>query len=438
VTLTTAPTPELPTSIPANRPALDTRLSARLRVVRPSATGAASARARALAAEGRDIISLSEGELDFDTPAHIQQAAAIAMANGETRYTDVGGTPRLKQAIAAKFLRDNQMAFLPGEIIAATGAKQILFNAMLATVDAGDEVIVVAPFWVSYSEMVRIAGGEPVVVTPEAGNGFKLTPELLSAAITPRTRWLMLNAPGNPSGALYTADELRALAEVVALHPRLLVLSDDIYEEIVFEGEFCSFAQAAPAMKERTLTVNGVSKAYAMTGWRLGYAGGPAWLVKALELLQSQSTSNPSAISQAAAAAALEGPQGFLDGWRSRLKARRDEALSILSAAAPLLCIRQPPAAFYLYADCAAAIGLTTPGGRLITNDADFAGYLLEEAGVAVVHGAAFGLSPYVRLAYALSDERLRLACQRIVAACLALQPQGQDHAPAPEQVQAA
>ncbi|QHI99478.1 aminotransferase class I/II-fold pyridoxal phosphate-dependent enzyme [Xylophilus rhododendri] len=402
---------------------LDTRLSARLAAARPSATGAASARARELAAQGRSIISLSEGELDFDTPAHIRQAAALAMEQGQTRYTDVGGTPRLKAAVMHKFVRDNGLRYEAKEIIAATGAKQILFNAMLATVDAGDEVIVVAPYWVSYSEMVRIAGGEPVVLVPDAANDFKLTPEMLAAAITPRTRWLMLNAPGNPSGALYTEDEFRALAEVVARHPRLLVVADDIYEAIVFEGRFCSFAQAAPAMQARTLTINGVSKAYAMTGWRLGYAGGPAWLIKALELLQSQSTSNPSSVSQAAAVAALEGPQAFLDDWRQRLRARRDLALDILARAAPLLTMRRPPAAFYLYADCSATLGMRTPAGELIASDIDFARYLLEGAGVAVVPGTAFGLAPYVRLAYALSDERLREACERIVAACAALLP---------------
>ena len=279
-----------------------------------------------LAAEGRDIISLSEGELDFDTPVHIQHAAMRGIIEGQTRYTDVGGTPQLRASIVRKFVRDNDLHYKEAEVIASTGAKQILFNALLATLDAGDEAVVVAPYWVSYSEMIRIAGGEPVVVTPQADNGFKLTPERLAAALTPRTRWLILNAPCNPSGALYTADELRALADVVRAHPRLLVMSDDIYEEIVFEGAFVSFAQASPDMQARTLTINGVSKAYAMTGWRLGYAGGPRWLIQALELLQSQSTSNPSSVSQAAALAALDGPQDFLDGWRSRLRGRRDLA----------------------------------------------------------------------------------------------------------------
>lgn len=402
--------------------ALDTQLADRLMATRPSATGAVSARARALVAQGRSVISLAEGELDFDTPAHIREAAVQAIHAGETRYTDVGGTPRLKAAIIRKFAQGNGLHFASHEVIAATGAKQIIFNSMLATVNPGDEVLVVAPFWVSYSEIVRIAGGTPVVLTPASTTGFKLTPDMLEAAITPRTRWLMLNAPGNPSGVLYTAEELQALAAVVARHPRLLVLADDIYEEIVFEGRFYSFAQAAPDMQPRTLTLNGVSKAYAMTGWRLGYAGGPAWLIKALELLQSQSTSNPSSISQAAAAAALEGPQDLLDAWRERLRIRRDLALDIL-AGTRLLGIDKPPAAFYLYAECTRVLGLRTPQGQVIASDIDFANYLLEEAGVAVVPGTAFGLAPYVRLAYALSDERLREACKRIVAACHRLLP---------------
>lgn len=407
----------------ASSPAVDTTLARRLQAARPSATGAMSQAARRLAAEGRDIISLSEGELDFDTPVHIQHAAMRGIIEGQTRYTDVGGTPQLRASIVRKFVRDNDLHYKEAEVIASTGAKQILFNALLATLDAGDEAVVVAPYWVSYSEMIRIAGGEPVVVTPQADNGFKLTPERLAEALTPRTRWLILNAPCNPSGALYTADELRALADVVRAHPRLLVMSDDIYEEIVFEGAFVSFAQASPDMQARTLTINGVSKAYAMTGWRLGYAGGPRWLIQALELLQSQSTSNPSSVSQAAALAALDGPQDFLDGWRSRLRVRRDLALSILSQAAPLLRMACPPAAFYLYADCSAALGRITPAGQRLETDMDLARYLLEEAGVAVVPGTAFGLAPYLRLAYALSDERLALACERIVSACARLQP---------------
>nr|WP_261378719.1 pyridoxal phosphate-dependent aminotransferase [Cupriavidus gilardii] len=378
--------------------------------------------ARRLAGEGKPVISLSEGELDFDTPAHIQLAAIRAMNAGQTRYTSVAGTPQLRAAIARKLARDNGLHYDDAQIIAGTGAKQMLFNALLATLDAGDEAIVTAPYWVSYSDMVLIAGGTPVMITPAPSDDFKLTPATLRRALTPRTRWLLLNSPCNPSGALYSADELRALAQVLRDYPNVLVLADDIYEEIVFEGEFVSFAQAAPEMFDRTLTVNGVSKAYAMTGWRLGYAAGPAWLVKAMALLQSQSTSNPSSISQAGAVAALDGPQDFLDGWRDRLRARRDMAVSILADAAPVLTVRRPPAAFYLYADCGAAIGMRTPEGARIDSDTDFAMYLLHAAHVAVVPGSAFGLAPYVRLAYALSDDRLRTACERLVAACAALE----------------
>jgi aspartate aminotransferase len=387
-------------------------------VVKPSATGAMAEAARRLLAEGRDVISLSEGELDFDTPLHIQQAAIAGIQQGHTRYTNVGGTPQLKAAIVRKFRQDNGLHYDSTQVMAATGAKQLLFNAMLATIDAGDEAIMVAPYWVSYSEMVRIAGGEPVVLTTGSANGFKLTPKMLSGAITPRTRWLMLNSPCNPSGALYTADELRALADVLRGHPRVLVISDDIYEEIVFDGVFQSFAQASPDMIDRTLTVNGVSKAFAMTGWRLGYAGGPAWLIKALELLQSQSTSNPSAVSQVAATAALEGPRDFLDTWRSRLRGRRDLAVELLAAASPMLRVDTPPAAFYLCADCAGAIRMRTPEGRTIDSDADLAHYLLHSAGVACVPGSAFGLASYLRFAYAVSEDRLQTACERIVTAC--------------------
>lgn len=331
--------------------------------------------------------------------------------------------PQLSAAIVHKFKHANNLHYKEAQVIAATGAKQILFNALMATLNPSDEVIVVTPYWVSYSEMVKIAGGVVVQVTPSASGDFKLTPELLASAITPRTRWLMLNAPCNPSGSLYTIDEFRALADVLHNYPQVMVLSDDIYEEIIFEGKFVSFAQAAPDMFDRTLTVNGVSKAYAMTGWRLGYAGGPQWLIKAMALLQSHSTSNPSSISQVAATAALNGPQTFLNEWRTRLRHRRDLALSILADASPILTIRKPVAAFYLYADCSLALGMLTPRGDVINSDTDFSRYLLEEAGVAVVPGTAFGLAPYVRLAYALSDERLQLACEHIVTACKRLQP---------------
>lgn len=397
-------------------------LSDRVLSAQPSATVAISEVARRLAAEGRSIISLSVGELDFDTPVHIQHAAIRGMIEGNTRYTNVTGTAELKAAVARKFRRDNALEYKPAEIIAATGAKQILFNALLATINPGDEAIVVAPYWVSYSEMVRIAGGEPVVVTPEEASLFKLTPALLEAAITPRTRWLILNAPCNPSGALYTEAELRALADVVRAHPDMMVMADDIYEQIIFEGEFVTFAQAAPDLRDRTLTINGVSKTYAMTGWRLGYAGGPEWLIKAMALLQGQSTSCPNAIAQVAAQAALDGPQEFLDGWRARLRARRDLALDILRRAEPVLRVPAcPPGAFYLYINCAQAIGMRTPAGEVIENDGDMTRYLLEQAGVAVVPGTAFGLAPFLRISYALADDQLQRACELIVAACAAL-----------------
>lgn len=397
---------------------VDNTLSERVRNAQPSATGAMSELARRLSSEGRKIISLSEGELDFDTPEHIQKAAIEGILKGHTRYTNVGGSPALKAAVVAKFARDNGLAYQPSEVIAATGAKQILFNALLATLNAGDEAIVVAPFWVSYTEMVRLGGGTPVVVKPVASADFKLTPELLRSSLNEKTRWLILNSPSNPSGTLYSADEFRALADVLAGYPRVMVLSDDIYEKIVFDAEFISFAQAAPAMKDRTLTVNGVSKSHAMTGWRLGYAAGPAWLIKAMELLQSQSTSNPSSVSQVAAVAALNGPEDFLGEWREVLRVRRDMALSILKDAGPVLVAQRPLAAFYIFASCAGAIGMTTPKGAVINTDTDMAMYLVEEGGVAVVPGTAFGMAPYLRLAFALSDESLRTACEKIVAAC--------------------
>jgi len=397
------------------------QLSSVMARVRPSATAAIAETARRMAAEGRAVISLSTGELDFDTPAHIQQAAIDALRQGATRYTNVSGTQVLKQAIIGKFQRDNGLTYGTDQVIAATGAKQIIFNALLATLEPGDEVVFVAPYWVSYPEMVALAGAESVVVTPVPADAFKLTPHALAAALTPRTRWLLLNSPGNPSGALYSADELRALAEVLRDHPRVLVMSDDIYEPIVFDGRFSSFAEAAPHCLERTLTINGVSKSHAMTGWRLGYAGGPAWLIKGIELLQSQSTSNPSSISQAGAVAALNGPQDFIGQWRERLRVRRDHALAVFAAARPLLNVDAPPAAFYLYVECGALLGRQTPDGLAVETDVDLCRYLLESAGVAVVPGTAFGMAPYFRVSYSVSDEELAAGCTRIVEACRAL-----------------
>lgn len=396
------------------------KLASRLAAVKPSVTLVISQLARRLASEGRDIINMSSGELDFDTPQHIQDGAVAAMQAGETRYTDVGGTSELKAAIVRKFKRDNQLDYSAKQIIASTGAKQIIFNAFLATLDAGDEVILNAPYWVSYPDMIRLTGAESVAVVPAADEGFKLTPASLRGALTPNTRWLLLNSPGNPSGALYSAPELRALAEVLADFPRVLVMSDDIYEHIVYEGQFVSFASAVPEMADRTLTVNGVSKTYAMTGWRLGFAAGPEWLIAALAMLQSQSTSCPNAIAQAAAIAALEGPQNLLAEWCSLLKIRRDSALEILRRS-PDLWVETPPSAFYLFVGCEKLLGKTTPAGKSLGSDLDVAEYFLEQAGVAVVPGTAFGMAPYFRLAYSIADEDVNRACELMVKACEAL-----------------
>ncbi|EIC84143.1 pyridoxal phosphate-dependent aminotransferase [Serratia sp. M24T3] len=393
------------------------KLASRLASVTPSVTLVISQLARRLAAEGRDIINMSSGELDFDTPQHIQDGAVVAMQAGQTRYTDVGGTAELKAAIIKKFKRDNQLDYSAKQIIASTGAKQIIFNAFLATLDAGDEVILNAPYWVSYPDMIRLTGAEPVAIVPAADEGFKLTPASLAAALTPNTRWLLLNSPGNPSGALYSAEELQALAAVLADFPRVLVMSDDIYEHIVYEGQFVSFATAVPAMADRTLTINGVSKTYAMTGWRLGFASGPEWLISALAMLQSQSTSCPNAIAQAAAIAALEGPQNLLAEWCDRLRTRRDSALAILRQS-PDLWVETPPSAFYLFVGCEKLLGKTTPAGKTLGSDLDVAEYFLEQAGVAVVPGTAFGMAPYFRLAYSIADEDVDRACELMVKAC--------------------
>ncbi len=396
------------------------KLASRLAAVKPSVTLVISQLARRLASEGRDIINMSSGELDFDTPQHIQDGAITAMHAGQTRYTDVGGTAELKAAIVSKFKRDNQLDYSTKQIIASTGAKQIIFNAFLATLDAGDEVILNAPYWVSYPDMIRLTGAEPVAIVPAVDEGFKLTPASLRAALTANTRWLLLNSPGNPSGALYSARELRALAEVLVDFPRVLVMSDDIYEHIVYEGQFVSFASAVPEMADRTLTVNGVSKTYAMTGWRLGFAAGPEWLIGALAMLQSQSTSCPNAIAQAAAIAALEGPQHLLKEWCDLLKIRRDSALEILRRS-PDLWVDTPPSAFYLFVGCEKLLGKTTPTGKSLGSDLDVAEYFLEQAGVAVVPGTAFGMAPYFRLAYSIADEDVNRACELMVKACEAL-----------------
>lgn len=396
-------------------------LSQRLASAKPSPTSAMSEKARELGEKGRKIYNLSEGELDFDTPDHICEAGVLAIRNGQTRYTATAGTSELKAAIIEKFRSQNGLTYGAEEIIASSGAKQILYNAFQATLDEHDEVIIPAPYWVSYPDMVALAGGTPVVVDTKPEANFKLTPDILESAITPRTKWLVLNSPSNPTGALYSQDELAALGDVLKRHPNVMVMSDEIYEHIVFDGTFHSFAAAVPVLKERTLTVNGVSKCYAMTGWRLGYAGAPSWLISALQILQSQSTSNPSSISQAATVEALNGDMEFFTDWVATLRKRRDIVVSKMSKAEGLSCASVPAAAFYIYVDCTGVIGKKTPVGTLIETDLDFAGYLLEFAGVAVVPGTAFGLSPYLRIAFSLGEEELIPASDAIIAACATL-----------------
>jgi aspartate aminotransferase len=390
--------------------------------IKPSPTIAVTDLARKLKAEGRDIIGLGAGEPDFDTPEFIKQAAIEALARGETKYTNVDGTPQLKAAIVEKFRRENGLDYTVDEITVATGGKQVLYNAFVATLDPGDEVIVPAPYWVSYPDMVLLAGGTPVFVTCPEQTGFKLRPEDLAEAITPKTKWVILNHPSNPTGAAYSRDELKAITDVLAAHEHVWVMTDDMYEHLTYDGfEFTTPAQIEPRLKPRTLTCNGVSKAYAMTGWRIGYAGGPKELIKGMAKVQSQSTSCPSSISQAAATAALKGDQGFLREWREVFQGRRDLVVDRLNKAPGLRC-HKPEGAFYVYPSCAGVIGRRTPrGGRLETSE-HFARYLLQDAGVAVVHGSAFGLDPFFRISYATSNEVLEDACGRIVKACEALE----------------
>ena len=393
-------------------------LASSLSRIKPSPTIAVTNLARELRAAGRDIIGLGAGEPDFDTPDHIKEAAIAAIRRGETKYTAVDGTPELKAAIARKFRRENGLDYEPAEITVGTGGKQVLYNAFMATVDPGDEVVIPAPYWVSYPDMVRLAGGEPVFVPCPAENGFRLRPEDLERAITPRTKWLVLNSPSNPTGAAYRREELAAIAEVLRAHPQVRVMTDDMYEHLVYDDfVFTTIAQVAPDLKPRTLTVNGVSKAYAMTGWRIGYAGGPRELIRAMATIQSQSTSNPCSISQAAAVAALDGDQSFLAERNRVFRERRDLVVSMLDQAPGLSCPK-PEGAFYVYPSCAGVIGKRPPGGQPITSSEDFARYLLEDAGVAVVHGAAFGLDPHFRISYATATELLEEACRRIIRAC--------------------
>ncbi len=389
--------------------------------VKPSPTIAVTQKARELKAAGHDVIGLGAGEPDFDTPDNIKEAAIAAIRRGETKYTAVDGLPELKAAIAEKFRRENGLDYKPSEITVGTGGKQVLYNALLATLNPGDEVIIPAPYWVSYPDIVLLGGGTPVFVETTLENGFKLTPEALEAAITDKTKWLIFNSPSNPSGAAYGESELKALTDVLMRHPHVWVLTDDMYEHLVYDGfRFVTPVQVEPGLRERTLTMNGVSKAYAMTGWRIGYAGGPEALIKAIAKLQSQSTSNPSSISQWAAVEALNGPQDFIQERAGVFKERRDLVVSMLNQAPGLDC-PTPEGAFYVYPSCAGCIGKTSAGGRAIANDEDFVTALLEEEGVAVVHGAAFGLSPFFRVSYATSTEALEEACQRIQRFCAGL-----------------
>ena len=396
-------------------------IAARLNRISPSQTIAISTKARQLKAEGRDIISLSAGEPDFDTPDHIKKAAIRAIETGETKYTDVAGTMALRKAAAAKFKRDNGIDYTPQEIIVSTGGKQVIFNAMLATVEAGDEVIIPTPCWVSYPDIVQLAEGKPVFVPCSQNNGFKLRAEDLEAAITPKTKWLMLNSPSNPTGAAYSAEDLRPICDVLLRHPDIWVFTDDIYEKLVYDGfAAATIVGVEPRLRERTVTMNGCSKAYAMTGWRIGFCGAPVQLIKAMDKLQSQSTSNTSSVSQAAALAALEGPEDAIDVMRAAYRERRDLVVSMLNEAPGITCSK-PEGAFYVFPSIAGCLGKTSAGGTKIVDDEAFVTALLDEQGVAAVHGSAFVYPGYFRVSYATSTEALRDACTRIQAFCKGL-----------------
>ena len=392
--------------------------SAALKRVKPSATLAVDAKARALVAEGKNVIGLSAGQPDFDTPDNIKEAAIQAIREGKTKYTDVDGTPELKDAVAAKFKRENGLEYKRSQIHVAPGGKAVLFNALVARIAGGDEVIVPAPYWVSYPDMALLAGAEPVIVPCPQEDGFKLKPEALEKAITPKTRWLILNSPSNPTGAAYTWAELRAVADVLLRHPQVWIMADDMYEHLLYDGvEFATIAQVEPKLYDRTLTVNGVSKAYAMTGWRIGYAGGPEALITLMRKLESQSTSNPCSIAQAAAVEALNGTQEFLQPRAEAFQRRRDLVVSMLNQATGINCAK-PEGAFYVYPSCAGLIGKTAPSGKTIETDEDFVQELLATEGVAVVQGTAFGLAPHFRISYATSDKVLEDACSRIQRFC--------------------
>ena len=389
--------------------------------VQPSATVGISQLARQMAQAGKDVIALSAGEPDFDTPEHVRKAGIAAIERGETRYTNVDGIAELKAAVAEKFRRDNRLDVGPEDCFVSAGGKQIIFNALIATLNPGDEVVVPVPYWVSYPEIVRLAGAEPVFAQASQETGFKLTPEALEAAISERTKWLILNTPSNPSGAAYTADELKGLADVLMRHSHVHVLTDDIYEVLVYDGrKFATIAQVEPGLMGRTVTMNGVSKSHAMTGWRIGYCTGPKEILKAMFKLQGQSTTNPPSISQWAAVEALNGPQGFLADWRQAFQKRRDYVVGRLNALEGIECL-VPEGAFYVFPSCKGLLGKTSAGGRTLATDEDVVMALLEENGVALVHGSAFGLPGHFRISYAASDEELAKAMDRIEAFCAGL-----------------
>ena len=396
-------------------------LASRLNRIQPSPTIAMSIKARELKAEGKDIIELAAGEPDFPTPSHIIKAAEDAMSRGETKYTDPDGTPALKQAVCDKFKRDNNLEYVTSQVTIGTGGKQVLYNALMATLNEGDEVIIPAPYWVSYPDMVLLAEGTPKIVECPLDKNFILQPEDLERAITPKTKWIILNSPSNPTGSGYTWDDMKKITDVLIRHPNIWVMTDDMYEHLVYDDfKFCTPAEVEPELYSRTLTVNGMSKAFCMTGWRIGYAAGPENLITAIRKIQSQSTSNPSSISQAASVAALNGPMDFLAKNNEVFKQRRDLVCSMLNQASGITC-PTPDGAFYVYPSCAGLIGKKTPEGKVLKSDEDVVTYFLETEGIAAVHGAAFGLSPHFRISYATSTEALEDACQRIQRACTAL-----------------
>ena len=396
-------------------------LASRLNRIQPSPTIAMSIKARELKAEGKDIIELAAGEPDFPTPSHIIEAAEEAMSRGETKYTDPDGTPALKQAVCDKFKRDNNLEYVTSQVTIGTGGKQVLYNALMATLNEGDEVIIPAPYWVSYPDMVLLAEGTPKIVECPLDKNFILQPEDLERAITPKTKWIILNSPSNPTGSGYTWDDMKKITDVLIRHPNIWVMTDDMYEHLVYDDfKFCTPAEVEPELYSRTLTVNGMSKAFCMTGWRIGYAAGPENLITAIRKIQSQSTSNPSSISQAASVAALNGPMDFLAKNNEVFKQRRDLVCSMLNQASGITC-PTPDGAFYVYPSCAGLIGKKTPDGKVLKSDEDVVTYFLETEGIAAVHGAAFGLSPHFRISYATSTEALEDACQRIQRACTAL-----------------